>query len=69
MARTSFVKGEAALEALMARGLVDWQAKKMLGVARKYGLVNFPIDGDRDVMSVQHEDGLFMLGPFVGYTA
>lgn len=60
--RTQVLRGEAALEALMAKRLPDWQAKKVLGVARTYGLINFTVNGDRDLMSVKFIDGHYHLG-------
>lgn len=58
------LKGESALAELMARGLLDWQAKKVLSTARAYGLNCVPVDGGRSVISVEAgESGSFMMTP------
>lgn len=60
--QTQVLKGPPALETLMAKGLPDWQARQVLEVARTYGLVNFTINGDRDLMGVKYIDGHYHLG-------
>lgn len=62
--RTQILKGPAALESLMARGMPDWQAKNVLTVARTHGFNGVPIDGGYSVMTVSFEDGHFVLGDF-----
>jgi hypothetical protein len=62
--RTQILKGPAAMESLLARGLADWQAKQVLSVARTYGYNGVPIDGGYSVMTVSFEDGHFVLGDF-----
>lgn len=58
------LRGESALAELMARGMADWQAKKVLATARAYGLNCVPVDGGRSVMSVEAgESGSFTLTP------
>lgn len=59
---TQVLKGQAALESLVARGMPDWQAKKVLATARLYGLYNFPIDGGYSVMGAKYIEGHFHLG-------
>ena len=62
--RTQTLKGDAALESLMARGMPDWQAKQVLMTARTYGVNSTPVNGLRSVMTITWEDGVFTLGDF-----
>lgn len=57
--------GQAAYDELTdTHKLTDEQARRMLRVARDYGLVNFPINDYTDFMSVKYqaEDRKFVLG-------
>lgn len=60
------LKGNAALEALVAMRVPDWQARKMLGVAKTYALGNFPLDVPLDtgetLVGVKYEGGYFVIG-------
>lgn len=60
--RTQILKGPAALDSLMARGMPDWQAKRVLSIVRTHGINSFPIDGGYSCMTVTYEDGHFVLG-------
>jgi hypothetical protein len=63
--RTQYLKGKAAEEAIMARGVLDWQAKKALATARLYGVNNIPVNNDRDVLGIEAlDDGLYAIGPY-----
>jgi hypothetical protein len=59
---TQILKGEAAFDALIARELPDWQARKVLATARQLGVNNIPVDGGRDVLGVRYEGGYFYIG-------
>ena len=48
------------LDLLVQLGLTDEQARRMLLVARDYGLVNFPHEGE--LFGLKYESGEYTLG-------
>jgi hypothetical protein len=60
--QTQILKGQPALEALIAMRIPDWQARKMLGVARTYGLGNFPLDAGEGPVGVNLDAGVGSVG-------
>lgn len=64
------LKGEDQLAELLRIGLTDEAARRMLAVARDYGLVNFPIypkgkvgqRGTVELFGLTYADGMFTLG-------